>query len=228
MRYVISMIIMIMMIGCSGREMADRINGAMVYASGNRPPSAFRVANADVMSKYIFNMENYKIGMPEGRAYDFIGKNAYGDKNGWFGFTSYDRDVSFILDPYYQIDVSTNECPQKVTKYERAILDNNLTYFKKFFRPGLFDKIYIRHYGKESYRCLVTEYRWKGKDYKNTKFIDYDCYKFNPSKTEYECVTISLTYSKPLDPKLARIFTYEDLKKRARRMLDSLYIKSLW
>ena len=208
---------MIMMIGCSGSE----VNYMM--ATGEPPPTFFKITDMKTMNNFVFDTKKFSFKFPKPKKEDFtLGK-------GWQGMSFRDGNGIALDSLAGHIDIAfENYYPQKVTKYERAILDNNLTYFKKFFGEDAFDKIYMRHYGKESYKCLVTEYRWKGKDYKNTKFIDYDCYKFNPSKTEYECVTISLTYSKPLDPKLARIFTYEDLKKRARRMLDSLYIKSLW
>lgn len=96
--------------------------------------------------------------------------------------------------------------------------------------------IKIKHFGKESYPCTVREfYRPAGtKGYPaETYRNDITCYKFNPEKTKKKYVALSLKYYKlPNLPKeleeLAKDYTYEDLKQRAQRMLDSLYIKDGW
>ncbi len=217
MRYVISMIIMIMMIGCTRSE----VNYMM--ATGEPPPLFFKITDMKTMNNFVFDTKKFSFKFPKPKKEDFtLGK-------GWQGMSFRDGNGIALDSLAGHIDIAfENYYPQKVTKYERAILDNNLTYIRSHIRIDPDDKLYIRHYGKESYLCTVMEYTKSCKCYKNDKYMGVRCYKFNPSKTEYECVIITLTYSKPLDPKLARIFTYEDLKKRARRMLDSLYIKSLW
>ena len=217
MRYVISMIVVIMMIGCTRSE----VNYMM--ATGEPPPTFFKITDMKTMNNFVFDTKKFSFLLPQGKVIDFEGDRF------WRGASSRDGNAITLFNGPYHIDIAfENYYPQKVTKYERAILDNNLTYIRSHIRIDPDDKLYIRHYGKESYLCTVMEYTKSCKCYKNDKYMGVSCYKFNPSKTEYECVVIRLTYSKPLDPKLARIFTYEDLKKRARRMLDSLYIKSLW
>ena len=92
---------------------------------------------------------------------------------------------------------------------------------------GFIDE-HLEYHGKEHYPCLVSSNKTLSKKYGDTYGIGYLCYKLNPSKTEAQEVVISLKYNKPVDPKLAKIYTYEDLKQRAKRVLDSLYIKSWW
>ncbi len=219
MRYVISMIIMIMMIGCTRSE----VNYMM--ATGEPPPLFFKITDMKTMNNFVFDTKKFSFKFPKPKKEDFtLGK-------GWQGMSFRDGNGIALDSLAGHIDIAfENYYPQKVTKYERAIDKEDYSYIDKLRKEYNISsniKMYYARYGKENYKCKVTEgvYLNGGiKEYITT----YDCYKFNPSKTEYECVTISLTYSKPLDPKLARIFTYEDLKKRARRMLDSLYIKSLW
>ena len=93
--------------------------------------------------------------------------------------------------------------------------------------------INFKSYGKENYPCVVIEDETKG--FKNAikKGITYRCYRFNPSKTKAKDVLVSLTYTKapnlPTKYKsLEKEYTYEDLKRRTKRMLDSLYIKDGW
>lgn len=190
-------------------------------STGKRPPLFFEVTDMDTMDRFVFDTKRFSFKLPKAKPVDFtLGK-------GWQGM-SYRDGNGIVLDSMAgNIDISTNYYPQKVTEYERAILQNNIQYFQNFFGANKFDTMYITHFGKESYPCLVTEYIQLNGGIKE-HIASYDCYKFNPIKTKFQSVTISLTYTKPLNPKLARIFTYEDLKQRAKRMLDSLYIKSWW
>ena len=84
---------------------------------------------------------------------------------------------------------------------------------------------HLEHYGKENYVCDVSE--TQETKYNRFKKI-YECYKFNSNRTKAKNVVVSLTYNKPNDPKLAKEYTYKDLQQRAKRMLDSLYIKDGW
>ncbi len=88
----------------------------------------------------------------------------------------------------------------------------------------------IEHHGKENYPCVVIE---TGYSDRGVKKKSYDCYKFNPERTTAKRVLVSLIYTKsPNLPKryqsLAKEYTYEDLLKRSKRVLDSLYIKNGW
>ena len=220
MKKICLLIIALILHGCNGEHIANTINGIQVSMAGNKPPASFRVANLQTMKEYVFNLKHYTIAMPEAKAIDFIG-------NTWQGFVHYNKDLVLIHDPHYHISISTYYYPQKVGEYQKAILNKDLNYFKEFFKRSKFKKMYFAHLGKESYPCLVTEYMHLNGGIKEL-IAAYDCYKLNPAKTKYQSVEISLTYSKPLDPKLAKIYTYQDLKRRAKRMLDSLYIKSWW
>jgi len=61
----------------------------------------------------------------------------------------------------------------------------------------------------------------------------YICSKFNPERTKTKNIIISFIYTrvpnlpKELEP-LAKEYTYEDLQRRSKRILDSLYIKDGW
>ena len=191
-------------------------------ATGERPPLFFEVTDMGTMERFVFDTKLFSFKLPQAKPIDFtLGK-------GWHGMTYRDGHGISLGSMVGDIDISTDYYPQKVTEYERAILQKNLQYIKKHIRIDNHDKLYIKYYGKESYPCSVMEYTKSGKYYKNSKFMGVKCYKFNPNKTKYQSVHIRLSYSKPLDPKLAKIYTYQDLKHRAKRMLDSLYIKSWW
>jgi len=61
----------------------------------------------------------------------------------------------------------------------------------------------------------------------------YNCYKFNPARTIAKRVKIILVYTKVLSlsskyKTLAKEYTFQDLEKREKRVLDSLYIKDGW
>ena len=64
--------------------------------------------------------------------------------------------------------------------------------------------------------------------YQNKEETSFQCYKFNSTRTKMISVSLVLTYHKPNDPILVQEYTYEDLQSRAKRMLDSLYIKDGW
>jgi len=217
-----------LLLGCSGEEVANGINRAQVTMVGNRPPASFRVANLQTMQAYVFNMKHYTIAMPTAKASDF--KNIQ-----WVGFTHYNKDIVLVLDPYYHISISTNYTPRQVTPKDTAILQGAYTFRAqrtvdgKYERQIGFINTHIEYHGKENYPCVVSESRTYYKKYKLKKYENsYRCYKFNPSKTKVHTVTIRLTYTKPRNAKLAKHYTYQDLKRRAKRMLDSLYIKDWW
>jgi len=209
----------VVVIGCSGEQVANGITRAQIAMAGNRPPVSFRVANLQTMKEYVFHLKGYDIAMPDAKEEDF-------KHNRWQGFVHYNKDLVLVLDPYYHISVSTNYYPQKVGKIERAIQTKDISYIRSNIKIDPTDKLYIARLGKEKYLCKVMEYTRD--NYPNSRYVGYDCYKFNPDRTKYRNVSIRLTYHKPQDPKLARIYTYRDLKQRARRMLESLYIKHWW
>lgn len=193
-------------------------------ATGKRPPLFFEVTDMDTMDRFVFDTKRFSFRLPKAKPIDFtLGK-------GWQGMSYRDGNGIALDSLAGHIDISTNYYPQDVGDYERAISKQDYSYIaklKKKYHLPFSKKMYYAVYGKEKYKCIVTEGVNLNGDIKEY-IASYSCYKFNPNKTKYQSVTISLTYSKPLDPKLAQIFTYEDLKQRAKRTLDSLYIKSWW
>lgn len=96
--------------------------------------------------------------------------------------------------------------------------------------------LYVEHYGKENYSCEVREFLRPLGTYGmqvETYYKRISCLKSNSEKTMAKTVGIELIYTKAKDlPKeletIAKDYTYEDLQQRAKRMLDSLYIKDGW
>ena len=227
MRYLELLLIGFLLHGCSGQQMAESITKTQIALAGNKPPSFFKIANLKTMRGYVFDMKHYTIALPEAKASDFIGIDAYGNKKAWRGGTYYSKDITLYLEGYYHIDISTDYYPQEVGEMARAIDRQDYSYLeriKKEYNYSPTSSLSYEIHGKENYKCMVKQRISQQNGYKTAYF----CYKFNPSKTKAQSVTIVLTYSKPIDPKLAKIYTYEDLKQRAKRMLDSLYIKSWW
>ena len=230
MKYLGLLLVEFVLLGCSGEQIVHNISKAQIAMAGNKPPAFFKIANLKTMRDYVFNMKHYTIALPQAKVSDFTGLDAYGNKKAWRGATYYGKDITLYLEGDYHIDISTDYYPQMVSELSNAIDKQDYSYLEKIKReykyPSTSSLSYEVH-GKENYKCMVKDsIRLNGgiKEY----ITSYKCYKFNPSKTKYQSVTISLTYSKPLDPKLAKIYTYEDLKQRAKRTLDSLYIKSWW
>lgn len=211
------------MFGCSGEQIAHNITKTQIAMSGNKPPTSFKVANLQTMKDYVFNMNGYTVAMPSAKQKDFS------ESDGWAGFTHYNKDITLYLRGYYHITVGTSG---KIRKYgERAIANNDMEYlrtrFPKKIRRGINQNIKVQAIrgGKENYPCIVREsYSPK---YKKNK-ISYGCFKINSLGTLVKGAGITLTYNKPKDPQLAKQYTYADLKRRAKRMLDSLYIKDGW
>ncbi|MDY0252751.1 MAG: hypothetical protein RBQ96_06655 [Candidatus Methanomethylophilaceae archaeon] len=206
---------------CSGEQVAHDITKVQITMSGNRPPTSFKVANLQTMKDYVFNMNDYTIAMPTAREIDFK------KHTGWKGLTHYNKDMTLYLEGFYHISVSTSGNTLKYGERDRAIETRDKTYIRyvrKHYKYPQSTKLYYGVYGKENYACIVKERVDEFNRYK----IAYSCYKFNPKRTKSKHVTVILTYNKPKDPKLAKEYTYADLKRRAGRMLDSLYIKEGW
>ncbi len=125
---------------------------------------------------------------------------------------------------------------------------NNNEFFKNKYKKRVHDfgyghketsriNVHLGHFGKENYPCFVSEIRDEVRNKFGKKIVKYKilyrCYKFNPSRTKSKSVIITLTYTKapniPTKYKtLAKEYTYKDLQSRAKRTLDSLYIKDGW
>jgi hypothetical protein len=144
---------------------------------------------------------------------------------------SYSVNIDTTISPYSEGDKALEE------KDEEALKEYYNSYVGKRFGNGDIVTIpsNIKHYGKEDYGCIESEsYRPAiGKYPVETNIKHISCGKSNPQKTKIKRVNIRLIYQKfPSLPEefeeLVKDYTYEDLKQRAQRMLDSLYIKDGW
>jgi len=207
--------------GCSGEQMAHDITKTQIAISGNKPPALFEIANIDTMRDYVFNTKDFSFSLPFAKQSDFT------KMGGWDGMSMRDGKtiaLGFKNSIVYHISISTPLHAYKYTERERSIeLKDTLSIRnrKKWLRPK--DKLYIKNYGKENYTCTNTIFT-RGSKKKSV----YNCYKFNLSRTKVKNVVVSLTYSKPNNPTIAKQYTYQDLQNRAKRTLDSLYIKDGW
>ena len=223
MKYFIISII-VLLTGCSGAKIADEITDAQIAMSGNKPPAFFRVVNEETMEDYIFHTEDFSFQFPTAKPSDFT------DMGGWSGMSMNDEKTiafGFKNSVVYHIAVSTSGNILKYSEKSKAIENHNEPYIRARYHKYHPDtKVSIKKYGRENYDCIIIE----DKNYNkwNKKDVTYSCYKFDSAKTKVKQVSISLTHNKPKDPKLAKEYTYEDLKRRAKRTLDSLYIKDGW
>lgn len=230
MRYIMFVLLGIGFVGCSGEQVAHNITKTQIAMSGNKPPVYFDIANVETMRDYVFNTKDFSFSLPNAKQKDFS------VMGGWFGSSNRDgRTVALNLNHRdiginYHIVVLASKT-SKYTERERELESGNTAYIrgrKKWLKNT--DKLLIRRLGKENYPCIVVE-RVTNKRGIRKKIVS--CYKFNPTKTKVKHVTISLTYTKvPTLPAkykyLAREYTYQDLQRRAKRVLDSLYIKDGW
>ena len=233
MRYIIFFFLVFSLLGCSPKSLENFVEKSLIATSGNKPPNNFKIANIETMRDYVFDMPDYSISLPSAKEEDFR------LMNGWEGATINNKDLVLYPGQYgiYHIHVTTS-----VYKYEgsmKKIINQDLSYIQtspitKYMKHENGDEnnidIHYEIHGKENYNCLVSEDINKiyGK-----KIIGYNCYKTNISKTKIKEITIVLTYQKSPNflkeyANLTKDYTYEDLQQRAKRMLDSLYIKDGW
>ena len=233
MKYIFLFIIVFTFNGCSPKSLENSIENLFVASSGNKPPSFFKIANVETMRDYVFDMPDYTIALPSVKEEDFT------LMNGWEGATSYNKNMGIYLDNYgvlYHVYIATTT--YKYTEREKTI-DYKIDNFpKQRTRPDgetIDMNVHYETHGKENYTCIVNEI-YHEKFGKKEKL--FGCYKFNGQKTKAKHVSIYLTYHKspysdsPNFSKetlyLIKDYTYEDLQERAKRMLDSLYIKDGW
>lgn len=214
------MMLILLFTGCGGNEKN------ILLVTGKVPPTFFHFSSKNSMDAFLLDTTKFSVLMPETKAYDF--------QNGrrWNGYS--DRDGhSIVIDGMAgHILISTSYKADSYTEWDRAIEFKDYKYLKstikygkdKYGREGNINVHYETH-GKENYSCMVKESR---DDRYGKHKIGYHCYKFNPSRTLAKNVTVVLTYNKPTNTTLAKQYTYADLQNRAKRMLDSLYIKDGW
>ena len=207
--------------GCGGND------ANILSNTGKKIPAYFTITDKKTMDEFIFDTKKFSFKFPASKLSDFsqIGK--------WHGVSIRDgHTISFGLDMYYSISISTDYTVRKYGERERAIVNNDITSLrtrmpKKVTKRGEIYNITLKtiKLGKEDYSCIVRESSYPKYDKRK---ISYGCHKLNSSHTKVRDVAITLTYNKPNNPALAKEYTYQDLKRRAKRMLDSLYIKDGW
>lgn len=198
--------------GCGGHEKN------ILLTTGKVPPAYFQMTDKKTMDNFIFDTKKFSFKFPTSKEKDFI------ENKRWYGVSMRDGNtISFGMGPY-NIDITTPYLSREYTEMDRAIHRGDVKYVRNRIKIDNSDKLYIELHGKERYTCTVMEYTKR--KYKNSRYVSYECYKFGKNKVKK--VHIRFTYSKPTNPTLAKHYTYADLKRRAKRMLDSLYIKDGW
>ena len=225
--------------GCSTHDVSDAVDNALVTTSRNKSPKFFAFASPYRANGYIINHKDFSFMMPLTKEKD------WSEMSGWHGAYIYggigisigNSDESKV-GKYIGYGINFSSSIGEYGDMERAIESKNYNFIKtkmkshgisKYGRIGNLNVHYEVH-GKEEYPCLVKE----SKDIKRgVRKKVYFCYKFNPAKTKAKSVTLKLIYTKspnlPAKYKmLAKEYTYQDLQIRAKRTLDSLYIKDGW
>ena len=224
MRSTLFLLVVFLFSGCSPKTLGNITESLLIASSGNKPPSFFKVANIETMRDYVFDMPDYTIALPSAKGEDFT------LMGGWEGATYYNKNIILHMSEFgilYHIHITTSI--YKYGEREEAIESENLVYLNNRYHRYHPDKdISLQRHGKENYICEVKEGEPDKHIYPNKKKISFGCYKFNASRTKAKIVGINLTYNKPNNSDIAKDYTYEDLKQRAQRMLDSLYIKDSW
>ena len=229
-------IMLFTLFGCNANTashtLSNAIDSALVATSGNKPPQFFAFASPYRANGYVMQHKDYSFTMPLTKASD------WSKMSGWTGAYIYGgigigvdnlntKTYGAVLS--YGINVSSSV--GEYGEMQQAIESKNIEYIRSHIRIDTNDKLRIEYQGKEDYICKVMEY--SKKNYKSSKFIGYTCYKFNPSHKKYKSVNIKLIYTKSQNlpakyKNIAKEYTYQDLQRRAKRVLDSLYIKDGW
>ena len=195
MKFLSTLIFSLLLVGCSGEKVSHSITKTQITMSGNKPPAKYRVANLQTMRDYIFNTYDFSFKLP------IANENDFSKMGGWSGASHRDgKTITTHLHPVYHIDISTSGNILKYSQRAKAIDTHDVPYIRtRFHKYHPHTKISIQNYGRENYDCVIIEdinyNKWNKKD------ITYSCYKFNPEKTKFKQVSISLTYNKPKDPK---------------------------
>ncbi len=223
--------------GCSTHDVSDAVDNALVATSGNKPPKFFAFASPSRANGYIMHHKDFMFMMPLTKEKDWI------KMDGWDGAYIY-GDISVGVAKHrektrgkmlgYGFNFSSS-----IGKYDersQATETRDKSYIKmtrKKYQYKKDSKVYYETHGKEYYPCIVNEVINTKTSLPGVRTKSYGCYKFNSTKTMYKKVGITFIYTKsPNLPSkyrsLANEYTYQDLQKRAKRVLDSLYIKDGW
>ncbi|GIT98147.1 hypothetical protein [Sulfurovum sp. TSL1] len=234
-------IIWITLSGCNSNTashaLSDAIDKALVVTSGNKPASRFHFTGPEYINRWYFSNKNYKMNAPTTYQKDWV------KMSGWRGVEDFQGAelILYFKDALeygdllsYAINVSSSvgeygERAKAIETRDKSYIEN----VRKKYQYSKNSKTYYETHGKENYPCIVNEVINPKTLVPGTITQSYGCYKFNTIRNKYKSVSITLTYTKsPNLPEkykhLAKEYTYKDLQKRAKRMLDSLYIKDEW
>lgn len=221
---------------------SDTYDGIRSRMAGNKSPSFFHFSTPYDANHYMFHQKYFDILMPQ------VKKNDWLDMEGWDGLFINGGDNGFAVGLDQKVDTSkggwisyhisvSSSRDSEYTQRVKAIEDRDIGYLRKLMplkkrKNGdiLNLSLSTSHQGRENYSCIVRE---SIKPRYGKRTISYGCYKVDSIKSKVKKISITLTYTKspnlPAKYKhLAKEYTYEDLKTRAKRMLDSLYIKDGW
>ena len=210
----------------------------MAAMAGNKPAQFFYFRNMHDANSYVFDEKDYNVSMipTYKKDWELMGPWNGAYIYGGISFGIENPDVSKEgLYIGYGINISSHIYPYNKTE-DDALQRGDVEYFKKVYKSGI-DKngkrywinYHIEHHGQENYPCKVYETITPRGIHTKT----YVCYKYNKEKTKAKRVVIEFIYThSPNLPKryerLAKEYTYEDLLKRGKRVLESLYIKDGW
>jgi len=231
MKYLLLTLVSIVLAGCSTHDVSDTIDNTLAQSAGNKPAKFFNFTEPKYVHRWKFRHKDYEALSPFTKANDWSKMSGW--DGGYFGYSiaiglrqgrkGQYNGISYALDIHTSILTYTDR--------EKAIETNDIDYIRKeYHRYNPKTKVDIEHHGKENYSCVVINTKEKKRGLERKI---YNCYKFNPEKTIAKRVKIILIYTKspnlPTKYKsLAKEYTYQDLQKRAKRVLDSLYIKDGW
>lgn len=222
--------------GCSGNQaehtLSNAIDNALVATSGNKPPDRFAFASPYRANGYVMQNKDYSFTMPLTKDADWT------KMTGWRGASDFQGIGIFLRDPEAQIHITLeyhigiSSYTGKYGETERAVEEKDQSYIDNIrirYQYPKNIKLYYGTIGKEKYSCTIKEREGQ----RGERIKNYNCIKSNQSHTKYKAVNIKLIYTNspnlPAKYKhLAKQYTYQDLQNRAKRTLDSLYIKDGW
>ena len=219
----------LLLLGCATND----IDYTLARMAGNKQATFFAFDSVEEVNKWSFETKDYKALPPQTYKKDWELMSPWNGAYiyGGISFGIENQDEFEVGGTYVGYGINMTSSVWKYEKREREIEANNVQYMRKLIRwlkPS--DILTIEHHGKENYPCVVIE---MGYSDRGVKKKSYDCYKFNQERTLAKRVLVDLIYTKsqksPEQYKyLIQEYTYEDLQQRAKRVLDSLYIKDGW
>ncbi len=237
LKILMTTVIALILSGCSTHDVSDVVDNALVATSGNKPPKFFAFASPYRANGYIMHHKDFTFMMPLTKEKD------WNKMSGWSGAYIYGgigigvdnpdvKKVGSILGYGFNFSTSISKYGERAKATETRD-QNYIKMIRKKYQYKKDSKVYFETHGKENYSCIVNEVINPKRSLPGVRTKSYGCYKFNPTKTMYKKVGITLVYTKsstlPSKYKtLAKEYTYQDLQNRAKRVLDSLYIKDGW